>query len=98
LRAHQMKWVSFDPSWLVALAQEQLPDEKWLPKALAACRSCSWESRAYAHFVDNSNPNQPGSKWQFERNLVLFDAKEGELVLDVLTERRIGGVEFLQRL
>jgi hypothetical protein len=93
-----MEWVPYDPSMLVALATKQLPAETWLPQALAACRRCRWESRAYAYFVDGSKPNQKGSEWQFVKNLHLSDSKEGEIILDVLKGNRIGGVEFLDRL
>lgn len=93
-----MKWVPFDPSWVVELARAQLPEEKWLPEALRACTRCSYEDRAYAHFVDPSEPNRPGSEWQFVRVLLLHDPKLGHLVLDVLTGDRIGGIEFLDRL
>ena len=27
----------YDPAWLVELATEQLPEETWLPAALAVC-------------------------------------------------------------
>jgi hypothetical protein len=42
--------------------------------------------------------DQPGSRWRFEKNVVLEHPKEGSLVLDVLQGARIGGVEFLKRL
>ena len=93
-----MNWAPDDPSLTRSLATKQLPGETWLPKALAACRRCRWESRAYAYFVDGSNPNQQGSDWQFVKNLRLSDPKEGAIILDVLVGNRIGGVEFVDRL
>ena len=91
-------WKPYDPEWLVELAKEQLPEETWLPAALSVCTTASQESAAMIHFVNPANPNEPGSEWQFDTNLILEHPTEGDLVLDVLKGRRIGGVEFLARI
>ena len=88
-------WVAYDPTWLVALARDQ---RRALAPALSQCTRALVESRAYIYFVPGDGANQPGSEWQFDRNEVLHDPKEGELVLDVLKDGRIGGIEFLARL
>jgi hypothetical protein len=93
-----MDWKPYDPAWLVALAREQHPDLPWLADALAGCTRAAWESRAYVHFVDPADANQPGSAWQFEENVVLEHPREGEIVLDVLRGQRVGGAEFLKHL
>lgn len=94
-----MKWEPYDPGWLVDLARASCPDEPWLqPNALSRCTFCYWDSRAYAYFVAPTDPNQPGSEWQFEKNVLLEHPREGTLVLDILRDRRVGGVEFLKRL
>ena len=49
------------------------------------------------YFVDPRRPNQPGSDWQFEENIILEHPTEGDLVLDILKGHRVGGVEFLGR-
>jgi len=54
------------------------------------------ESRAYIYFVNADNAGQPNSEWQFEENIILEDRKEGTIILDVLTDNRIGGIEFLK--
>lgn len=87
-------WTTYDPSWIIALAQEQLPDETWLPAALARCTAAHRPTMAYVRFVSGANPNQPGSEWQFERNLILEHPEHGEVVLDVLRDGRIGGIEM----
>jgi hypothetical protein len=87
-------WEEYDPNWLVELAIAQLPQERWLAEALSACRRARKESPAYIQFVNPSSPNMPGSEWQFETNIILEHPKEGELVLDILKGRRVGGVEF----
>ncbi len=102
-RAHSLEperideWIAYDPAWLVDLACEQ-KDHPWLAEALSNCRTARWESRAYVAFVDNSNPNAPGSPWQFQESIILEHRTEGDLVLDVLVGGRVGGVEFLSRL
>lgn len=93
-----MDWTLYDPSWLVDWVRVHRPDLPWLPDALARCTRAAWSGRAYLHFVDPSRPNEPGSPWQFAESLTLEHSGEGTLVLDVLTGRRVGGMEFLRRL
>lgn len=93
-----MDWKPYDPTWLVTWVRENRPDLAWLPDALMRCTT-GWEGgRAYVYFVDPSDPNEPGSEWQLAENLMLQHPKEGTLVLDILTGRRVGGIEFLRRL
>jgi hypothetical protein len=91
-----MKWQSYNPEWLVVLAEEQLSDFEWLPAAFACCTRCLVESKAFIYFVSPENPNQPGAEWQFERNLQLNSPQHGQIIIDVLTNQRIGGIEFLR--
>jgi hypothetical protein len=93
-----MQWKTYDPGWLVAIARESRPDEPWLAEALARCTCAAEESRAYVYFVDPAHPNEPGSEWQLEENILLAHPREGDLVLDILRGLRVGGVEFLKRL
>jgi hypothetical protein len=93
-----MHWKAYDPSWLVKLAQDARPAELWLAEALAKCTRAAGESPSYTYFVDPANANKPGAEWQFQRNIVLEHPVEGDLVFDILTGDRVGGVEFLSRL
>ncbi len=93
-----LRWQPYDPSWLVTLAREQHPDEPWLADALARCTRGIWGSRAQLYFVSPEHPNRPGSDWQFVTNIMLESRKEGTLILDILTEQRVGSVEFLRRI
>ena len=92
------QWEPYDPSWLVVLAQEQQPEEEWLAQALANCISAQKPRPPYIYFVDSKNPNQPGSSWQFKRNILLQSPTEGLIALDILKGNRVGGVEFYERL
>ena len=91
-------WKPYDPAWLVELAKAQLPEEPWLPGALAACTMARQESEAYIHFVDRSEPDGLASEWAEQTDLILKHPTEGELVLDILEGNRVGGVEFLAKL
>jgi hypothetical protein len=88
-------WREYDPSWLVQLARDQAPE---LMSSLANCTTARVESDAYIHFVNPEFPNQPGSRWQMDRNVSLQHPEHGELVLDLLKDGRVGGLEFLDRL
>jgi hypothetical protein len=91
-------WESYNPSWLVVLACEQHPQQPWLPDALSQCTRCLRESDAYIYFVNPVNPNEPGSEWQFDTSILLECPTEGLLVLDILKENRVGGVEFVDKI
>lgn len=93
-----MDWKPYDPSWLADWVRGNAPDEPWLADALARCTRAMDGGRAYVYFVDPADANQPGAEWQLERTLTLEHPKEGTLVLDILTNRRVGGIEFLSRL
>jgi hypothetical protein len=93
-----MDWKPYDPTWLVEWVRDNVPGEPWLPDALARCTRAAWQGRAYLCFVDPAAANQPGAEWQIDRGITLHHPAEGMLVLDVLTGRRIGGIEFLARL
>ena len=91
-------WETYDAEWLIKIAEEQIPEEIEIINSLKSIKKGSWESRAYIYFVDPSNPNEPGSKWQFNENICLKDKKKGEVILDILEGNVVGGVEFLKYL
>lgn len=93
-----LNWKRYDPTWLVDLAAKSRPELEWLPEALSRCTQAAQESDAYIHFIDPLNANEPKSEWQFKENVILEHPEHGELVLDILSGNRIGGVEFLRRL
>lgn len=88
----------YNPGWLVALAADQHPDKPWLAEALANCTELVRRTKYYLYFIDPTNANRPGALWQFETNLWLKDAVEGTIVVDVLKDGRVGGIEFYDRL
>ena len=92
------EWKPYDPAWLVELAKAQVPEEAWLPAALAACTMARQESDAYIHFVHQADSDEPDSEWEAQTDITLKHPTEGELVLDILEGNRVGGVEFLSKL
>jgi hypothetical protein len=91
------EWIDYDPTWLVLEAAQRLPERPELQEALSRCIRARWESDSFLYFEDASRPNEPGSTWQFEENVILEATSEGDLVLDLLKGNRVGGVEFLGR-
>ena len=91
-------WEPYDPTWLVELARTTRPEFPWLAGALAICTRCRVESECYVRFVNPDGANQPGAEWQFKENLFLYDLTEGNLVVDILQDGRVGGIEFYDRL
>lgn len=96
----KIEWVSYDPSWLVKLAEAQKPSNKWLSESLRKCTKAIKVSldTPYLYFVDNTNANKDGSDWQFKTNVTLDSEEEGWLILDILQDNKVGGVEFYNRL
>ena len=94
----ELSWEPFDPTWLADAAEAQLPGNPEIAHAIRDCHRCFKRSVAGWYFVDPSNANRPGAAWQFARNICIDGGDYGQLVLDVLKDGRIGGVEFLDRI
>jgi hypothetical protein len=80
---------------IIRLVREQEPDREDIVTALQNCKSGHWSSNGYYQFVNSRNPNQPGSEWQHEECIVIEQEKEGDIVIDLLKDGRIGGIEFI---
>ena len=55
-----------------------------------------WESKAYYKFVDSTDADKLGSKWQFKENIILEHPKYKTIVLDILLDDQLGGIEFIK--
>lgn len=86
----------FNPQWVIDLVKEQKPDRLDVIDALEKGIKGKWESRAYINFVSTKNANQEGSEWQFKENIVLEHDTEGTIVIDLLKNGKIGGIEFVK--
>ena len=87
--------VPYDPSWLIAIAREQAPEDTVLLDGLARSTHALEQRPAYVSFVSSANANEPGAEWQFERNVTFDDTPYGFVVVDVLKDGCIGGIEFV---
>jgi hypothetical protein len=90
-------WQSHDPAWLVADCQAAYAQHPWLKAALQAGVKAQVHSPQYTYFESHSQPNQPGSNWQFQTTIQIDDTREGHIALDIIKHNRVGGVEYLSR-
>jgi len=88
----------FDPCSLIEDAKTQAPECTWLPDALKNAGPGFWKSRAYVYYVSSKNANQPGAEWQHEKCIMLHSKTLGTIVIDVLTDNRLGGIEFVDKI
>ena len=86
----------FDIQWIIKLISEQEPHRIDLIEQIGKIKKKKWVRQPYVQFVNSSNPNQEGSEWQFEENIILEHETEGTIILDILKDGRIGGIEFLK--
>ncbi|MBU0487891.1 MAG: hypothetical protein KKA07_11205 [Bacteroidetes bacterium] len=93
-----MKDPFFDIEWIIELVQEQEPDRTDIIEQLRKSKIRKWVRQPYIRFDSAIRPNLPGSAWQFEENIVLEHETEGTIVLDVLKNGRIGGIEFVNQI
>lgn len=88
----------FDITWIIDLIKEQEPGRIDLVEQLEKSEIRGWIRQPYVRFVSDENAKQPGAEWQFEGNLVLEHETEGTIVLDILKDGRIGGIEFIDQI
>lgn len=80
---------------IVELIRKQEPERVDLINQLRKQAKGSIDLKPYVQFVNSDKPNQEGSEWQFNENIILERETEGTIVLDVLKDGRIGGIEFI---
>lgn len=77
---------------------EQEPDRTDLIEHLEKSPRRKWIRQPYISLVSAEEPNKPGSEWQIADSLVLEHEKEGTIVLNILKDGRIGGIEFVSQI
>lgn len=98
-RPNPNPWAPYDPRWLVQLARKQLPDDWQLHEAPAACTRaqanacCSPKVCGY-QFLDRSSLNADESAARFAGNVILMREDETDVILDILADGRVSGIEF----
>ncbi|GAA0875786.1 hypothetical protein GCM10009118_21950 [Wandonia haliotis] len=93
-----MQKTEFHIEQIIELIKEQEPDRLDLIAELEKSERKKWIRQPYIYFVSGEGPNQPGSEWQFDESIVLEHETEGTIVLDILKDGRIGGIEFLSQI
>lgn len=83
---------------IIELIKEQEPERLDIIEQLKKSDRKKWIRQPYIRFVSAERPNQLGSKWQFDENIVLEHTTEGTIVLDILKDGRIGGIEFVSQI
>lgn len=77
---------------IIELVRGQYPDREDVIIGLQNSIAGHWRNKAYFQFVDSTNANQPGAEWQHNDCIVL---NKVDIVIDLLKDGRIGGIEFL---
>ncbi len=95
---NKMKDPYFHIEWIIDLIKEQEHDRTDLIEQLKKSNRKKWIRQAYIHFVSGARPNQPGSEWQFDESIALEHESEGTIVIDILKDGRIGGIEFVNQI
>lgn len=88
----------FEIELIIELIKEQEPERLDLIKELEKSKIRRWIRQPYVSFVSSENANEPGAQWQFKENVVLEHDGEGTIVLDILQDGRIGGIEFVNQI
>ena len=84
-----------DIDQIIKLVEQQQPLRQDVVSALRNCKGGSWDGSGYFRFGNDRNANQPGATWQHQESLVIEQESKGEIVIDLLSDGRIGGIEFI---
>ncbi|HEU5365509.1 MAG TPA: hypothetical protein VFU62_08255 [Hanamia sp.] len=79
---------------IIKLVKQQEPERKDIIKSLKKCSGGKWTSSGYYLFVFTSKSNK-GTEWKFNENIVLEHEFLGFIVLDVLKNGSIAGIEYI---
>ena len=80
---------------IIKLVQEQQPGRQDVIEALQKCSGGQWARNGYFQFISSKDANQPNSEWQHDECIVIEQKDKGDIVIDLLKDGRIGGIEFL---
>ena len=83
---------------IIKILEKEDPKNENLIQLLENCSGGNWESIAYFRFVNPKNANQPNSEWQFQENIIIEHNEIGTIIIDLLKNNKIGGIELLNQL
>ena len=85
------EWENYDPSWLLEAAQGVIDEYPWLADSLKTCTYGSRDGDAFIYFVDPK-----GSDWNHENLIAIRHPEHGRVVLDILSDNRVGAVQKIK--
>lgn len=80
---------------IIELLKQQEPERTAIIKHLENQAPCKWLKRAYIPINSSERANQPLSECQIEESIVLEHEEEGDIVLDILKDGRVVGIELI---
>jgi hypothetical protein len=83
-----------DIEYIIKLVKQQESDRQDIVDALLNCKNGHWSRNGYYQFVDSTNANKPNSEWQHDECIVIEQKNKGDIIIDMLKDGRIGGIEF----
>jgi hypothetical protein len=86
----------FDPAWLVELAEKQYADAPFIAEALKQCKEGWWDSPSFIYFTDFFYPQNENIPW-FKKHGYFMKHEKGIILLEMLRNGSIGGIQFLGR-
>jgi len=78
---------------IIELVKQQVPERADVVKSLKKCSEGEWTSSGYFQFSLSKKGNS--ADWKFNENLLLEHEFLGFIVLDILKNGRIAGIEFI---
>jgi hypothetical protein len=83
---------------LIKILEKEEPENETLIKSLRNCSGGKWKNKAYYQYINSENPNKIGSEWQFLDNIIFEHENYGTIIVDLLKDNKIGGLEFYKLL
>ena len=78
---------------IIELVKQQVPERADVVKSLKKCSEGEWTSSGYFQF--SLSKKGKSADWKFNENLLLEHEFLGFIVLDILKNGRIAGIEFI---
>jgi|SRR5712692_494422 len=85
-------WEKYDPSWLIALAKVQRPEDSELVEALSRCTSCLRVGTEHVLFVAPGPGVKMETWWYKQASIGLDNPMGGEVELKIGKDGAVGGV------
>ncbi len=83
------------PARSIELVKQQEPARMDIIKSLKKCKDGKWTSNAYYEFPCSKFVNKKEAQWNFYENIPLEHEFLGFIVLDILKNGSIAGIEFI---